>query len=147
MKALEELFDYIYRGNEHATSLSHCLWDIAQVWDDLIDGDEVSKSSINKAFVDSLVTVQTNPLWGPDISVNVLNIYLRWSDANSIEADKNSTDDDLAKAWMLRAGIYDIFVLLAAKLYGLDWATEIGPVVRKTYGETLQDFIQEVRNA
>lgn len=147
MKALHQLFDIIYKGNKEAATLSWLLWDIAQVWDDLVDGEHVSKTDINRAFVGSLVTVQMNPLWGPDIASAVLNTYLQWSDANAIESDTTSTDEDLAKAWMLRAGIYDIFVMLAAKLYGLDWAVEVGPLVRKTYGEGLEDFITEVRHA
>lgn len=146
-KVLDHMFHEIYRGDSHAIALSHQLWNIAQTWDDLIDGDEVSKEQINKCFIDALVHVSTNKLWGTDIAANVLNVYLRWSDANYIEADAESTDDDLAKAWMLRAGIYDIFVLLAAKLHGIDWATTIGPIVRKTYGETLKDFLEEARHA
>ena len=81
------------------------------------------------------------------MQANLLNVYLRWQDANSLESDKASTDDDLAKAWMLRAGLYDLFLILAAKLYGLQWAKEVGPVVRRCYGETLADFIKEIRYA
>jgi hypothetical protein len=146
-KVLDGLFNEIYRGNVHAVALSHQLWDISQTWDDLIDGDRVTAEEINNAFINALVNVSTNPLWGADIAANVLNVYLRWSDANYLEADPESTKDDLAKAWMLRAGLYDIFVLLAAKLYGISWANTIGPMVRRTYGETLEDFLQEMQNA
>lgn len=146
MKVLNELFTSIYKGNEDAIRLSTQLWDLAQTWDDLYDGDPISRDAVNKAFTDALFMLPANPLYGPDIQANLLNVYLRWQDANIIESS-NASDNELAKAWMLRAGIYDLFVLIAAKLYGLAWATKIGPTVRKMYGETLEDYIEEMRNA
>ena len=147
-EVFEELFNLIYKGHEEAIRLSFDLLQLAHTWDDLVDGDkEVSGDEANTAFVACMFTIPTSPLWGVDMQANLLNVYLRWQDANSLESDKASTDDDLAKAWMLRAGLYDLFVLIATKLYGLQWAKEVGPVVRKCYGETLADFIKEIRYA
>ena len=147
-ETFEELFDLIYKGHEEAKRLSFDLLQLAHTWDDLVDGDkEVSGDEANTAFVACLFTVPSSPLWGLDMQANLLNVYLRWQDANSIEANKDSSDNELAKAWMLRAGLYDLFSLLAVKLYGLQWGKEIGPTLRIAYGETLKDFIQEVRNA
>ena len=146
--SFEELFDLIYKGHEEATRLSFDLLQLAHTWDDLVDGDkEVSGDEANSAFLACLFTVPSSPLWGVDMQANLLNVYLRWQDANSIEQAKDSSDDDLAKAWMLRAGLYDLFVLIATKLHGIMWAKEIGPIVRKCYGETLANFIKEIRNA
>ncbi len=148
IEVFEELFNLIYKGHPEAVKLSFDLLQLAHTWDDLVDGDkEVSGDEANTAFVACLFTIPSSPLWGLDMQANLLNVYLRWQDANTLEADKNSSDDDLAKAWLLRAGLYDLFVLLAAKLYGLTWAKEIGPIVRKAYGETLSAFTQEIKNA
>lgn len=148
VEAFSQLFETIYQGNADATKLSFDLLNIAHTWDDLIDKDkEITDDAINKAFLDSLYTVQLNPLYGLDIASSVLNCFLRWQDANAIEKDPRSTHNDLAMAWMLRAGLFDIFVLLATKLYGLSWAKEIGVAVRKAYGEKLNDFILEIENA
>jgi hypothetical protein len=48
---------------------------------------------------------------------------------------------------MLRAGIYDIFVIFAFHLFGREWASEVGVVVRRFYGETLTDYKKEMINA
>lgn len=147
-KAFEALFSLIYRSDKRATELSFMLLNVAHTWDDLVDRDvEVTPGQVDKAFFDSIYTIQAHPLWGPDMAAVFLNVYLRWSDANVIEQDKSSTDNDLAKAWMLRAGLYDLFVMIAAKLFGIEWAKHVGPTVRRAYGETLTDFIEEIRNA
>ena len=81
------------------------------------------------------------------IAHHVLNCYLRWRDANTIEGSDKKIDSDLHKTYMLRAGVYDIFVIIAYYLYGDGWAEQIGPVVRKFYGETLDDYLREIKNA
>jgi hypothetical protein len=143
----DPLFILIYKHNKTAIELSYCLLQIAHLWDDLIDEDKkVSKLDINNAFVNALFVLPNNPLWDRDLNANLYNVYLRWQDANSIEQNKESTDNDLAMAWMLRASIYDMFVLIAEKLYGKEWARSIGPTVRAFYGEKLKDFIKEMRH-
>lgn len=144
----EPLFNYIYKGNKQASELAYLLLSIAHTWDDLVDKDkEVNATEANQVFVDCLFTLQTHPIWGIDLQANLLCVYLRWQSANTIEHDNASTDNDLAMAWMLRAGLYDLFILIAAKLYGISWAVEIAAVTHKFYGEQLQDFILEVKNA
>lgn len=144
----DPLFKVIYKDDINARELSYALLRVAHTWDDLIDQDKpVSADKINTAFTDAFFTIQANKLWDASLSANLYNIYLRWQQANSIEANKESTDNDLAMAWMLRAGMYDLFILIADKLYGRAWAEEVGPHVRSFYGETLIDFIKEIRNA
>ena len=145
-QAFNQLFQHIYKGNPRAVKLSFDLLHIVHVWDDIIDQDDVSDQDVNKAFVLSLIELPMNPLWTPMMQANMLNVFYRWNDANKIELTEVD-DNELAKAWMLRAGVYDMFVLLAGQLYGLEWADEIGPLVRSFYGEKLQDFLSEVHNA
>jgi len=143
----DPLFEFIYKGNLEANKLSYTILTALHTWDDLIDKDPATPEEINQAFLDCLFFIPESQLWDVTLRANLFNVYLRWQDANTIEANPESTDNDLAMAWMLRAGVYDIFVLIAAKLYGTAWAQQIGPDVRKFYGETLEQFIQEVRNA
>lgn len=145
--SFDVIFEHIYKGNQQAKDISFKLLNIAHTWDDIVDKDkELSDTDINSAFVMSIFEIQNSPLWfSCGLNHHVLNVFLRWQDANAIEKDANSTDEDLAKAYMLRAGIYDIFVIIAYSLHGLDWAKDIGVMVRKSYGEKLGDFIKEVR--
>jgi hypothetical protein len=141
------LFTAIYKGDKHATALSFNILKVLHTWDDLIDKDKpVSEEAINSAFLTALIDIASNPLWTMDMGAHLLGVYLRWSDANKLE-QPNASEDDLAKAWMLRAGLYDLFVILASKLHGRTWAEEIGPTVRRFYGEPLAEFILEVQNA
>ena len=146
--AFDKVFLDIYKGNVEATSLSHAILQCLHTWDDLIDRDVVtSDEAINAAFLNALVTIGGSPLWTPDMGAHMLNVYLKWQDANYIEKNFKHDDNELSKAWMLRASCYDLFVLLATKLYGVTWGIQIGPSVRMLYGETLTSFIQEVKNA
>lgn len=147
LESFDKLFDYIYQGNQQAKDISFNLLEIAHTWDDLVDKDKVlTDEEINTAFVLSIFEIQNNPLWFQcGLNHHVLNVFLRWQDANRMEKDKDSTDDDLIKCYMLRAGIYDIFVVIAYSLFGLKWANEIGVTVRKFYGEKPKKFIEEIR--
>lgn len=148
LEVFSNLFNYIYKGDMMAVELSFQLLHIAHTWDDLIDKDKpVDDVDINKAFINSLFTMQNNPLWHQcGLNHHVLNVFLRWRDATAIETDSPS-DDDLNKCYMLRAGLYDIFVILAYYIGGDAWAAEVGPLVRKTYGEKLVEYKEEMNNA
>jgi len=149
VESFKILFKEIYKGNEQATDLSFKLLEIAHTWDDMIDKDkEITDDQINNAFIMSIFEIQNNPLWFQcGLNHHVLNVFLRWRDSTIMEQDENSTDDDLVKCFMLRAGIYDIFVIIAYYLHGNQWAGEIGPTVRRFYGENLKEFIKEIRDA
>ena len=148
INSFKDLFDNIYKGNQVATRLSFELLDYAHLWDDLIDRDTpVSDESINRVMLSALTSISCSSLWGPHLATIVQSAYFRWHAANNIERNKASTDNDLAKAWMLRAGLYDVFVLIAAKLYGQEWAESVSVKVYGLYGEQLADFIKEIRNA
>ena len=145
-EAFHQLFSSIYRGHQEAEGLSFKLLDMAHALDDLIDRDkEISNADIYKLFSGALFQLPATPLYNNcGIYHHLLNTYLRWRDANTIEADNNRTEDDLTKTYMLRAGIYDIFVVIAYYLYGEDWAAKVGPIVRRFYGETLGEYISEI---
>lgn len=144
--ALRNHLDKVMQGNQHAVDLCITLFGIAQVWDDLIDEGCAPSQLIDKAFVSALVQIPTNPIaqMMPELPYHIYNVFLRWRDATAIECNQ-PTDDDLHKCYMLRAGLYDIFVLIAAKLYGDDYALEIGPFVRKMYGEKFSDYAKEFK--
>lgn len=145
-QSLRQFLDTLYQGNRQAIDLSIKLFGIAQVWDDIIDGDEYSVQSVNRAFVAALVEIPTNQIYQamPELPYHIYNVFLRWRDATNIENSAHD-DNDLHKCYMLRAGLYDIFALIAAKLYGDDYAEKVGPSIRRFYGETFQDYSKEFK--
>ena len=142
------LFDHIYKGDEEAKKLSFEILEFVHIWDDLYDKDkEVSPNQVNYAFFNAIYSFQKNPLWQRcNITEHMLGVVLRWKAANVLEAEHKS-EDDLNKAYMLRAGIYDVFVVIAFHLYGDAWAEEVTPVIYRFYGEKLQQFKEEIKHA
>lgn len=145
-QAFLPLFEQIYKGNTAAIELSFMLLDVAHTWDDLVDKDKpVSTEDIDKAFLYSLQYIPMHPLWSPAMNVMLTSVFLRWKAANAIEADQSASDDEISKAWMLRASLFDLFEVLALQLHGIDWAITHSRLIRMYYGENLKDFILEVR--
>ena len=145
LKEFNSLFSHIYKGDEYAVSFSIKLLELIHLWDDLVDKDKaIADADINAAFVFSLTELGSCPLWDIQMAGHMRNVYVRWQVANRIEATSQD-ENEVSKAWMLRAGCYDLFVMLAAKLHGLAWAEEIAHIVYASYGEKLTDFISEVR--
>ena len=147
LSAFLELFDYIYKGHKESIDFSVTLLETAHAWDDIFDGDkELSGDIIYKALLNSVFYMSQYSLWEPGgIKHHVLSCFMQWRDANIIEADPDSTNNDLSKSYMLRAGLYDIFVIIAFHLHGDEWSKEIGVKVRRFYGEKLEDYIKEMR--
>ena len=144
--ALKAALSAIYQGNQDAVELSLMLYSVAQVWDDIVDGDAVTARDVNTAFVDALVKIPTNRIYQlmPELPYHIYNVFLRWRDATNIENNQPS-ENDLHKCYMLRAGLFDIFALIAAKMFGDDYAAEVGVTIRRLYGETFESYSQEFR--
>lgn len=145
-RAFEALFSQLYKNDTAAIELSFMLLEVAHTWDDLVDKDKpVSTEAIDKAFLYSLQAIPMHKYWSPAMHCMLSSVYLRWHAANCIESCPASTDNDLAKAWMLRASLYDLFEVLALQLYGVEWAKSQAVMLRLFYGEQLTDFIMEAR--
>lgn len=139
------LFEHIYKSDTAAIELSFMLLDVAHVWDDLVDKDkQVSTEDIDRAFLYSLQYIPVHKYWSPAMHCMLNSVYLRWYAANQIETDPNAENDELSKAWMLRAALFDLFELLSLQLHGIDWAKQNARLIRQYYGERLDSFLLEV---
>jgi len=143
--AFEQKFDELFLGNRDATQLALDMLYVVHVWDDLIDKDPTTDKYINTAFRKLIYDIPCNPVMTQGLSLLWLNCYHQWLAANEFE-DK-ATDDKLNKAYMLRASIYQLFNHIAMIVGGIDYAATISSDVYDLYGETLDNFIEEVRNA
>lgn len=143
---LKKNLEYCLKGDIWAVKLCIDLFEIAQVWDDLIDRDNnVNDDKINEAFIKALVELPSNPFYYEhivELKTLVMNVILQWLDANVLE--KGSFRDKIM-AYMLRAGIYQVFNYCAYLVGGIEWAKKIGPDMRRLYGETLKDFLKEMK--
>lgn len=140
---MRDSFSLLYKGNESAIRLAEILWQACQFWDDLVDKDkDISAEEINAIMLSIMVELPLNPVYKSMHSLphHIYNVFLRWRDSTAMESDLKEGDRE--KCYMLRAGIYDLFVLIAAHLYGDQWAQEVGVSVRRWYGEKLDNFLE-----
>ena len=138
-----------FREDQDAVRLGVDLWNVMQVWDDLIDNrDEVPSDNINEVFRRLIYDIPTNPFYAAnahDRAPLLDSTMMQWQAANRVESEQKA--GDLHKAWMLRAGVYQLFVYIAALAVDSTWASVVGPEIWRTYGETLEDFVEEMKNA
>jgi hypothetical protein len=141
--AFRQAFNEFFKGQQNAVSLCMMLLEVSHAWDDIVDGDAISESDVNRVFKYLIYDIPKNPIYLaiPSLPDHMLNVFLRWRDANKLE---RMDPPEVEKSYMLRAGIYDIFQLIAYYMYGDEWAEEIGPKVRMLYGETIEGLRGEL---
>ena len=132
-----------FKNNHDAVNLAMMLIEVADVWDDVVDGDSPTEERVNKAFRMALIDINDNPFYAAfqrDLRPIILSTILKWLDANKLEKNK----EHLEKAYMLRAGLYDLFAHIAYIIGGHDWYDQVGVSIRKLYGENFADYKVEI---
>lgn len=128
-----------FKGNTSAGRFCADVLEVAHVWDDLVDRDvpEVSTAVIDHAFRKLMLEIPANEFYRANFGflhpVMIL-IWAQWDASNQME--EKPSGDDLAKTYMLRASLYQLFHACAVLCGGLDWASQIGPEIYRLYGET-----------
>ncbi len=131
------------KGREDAVNFARQLWDAAQVWDDIQDEGDLSKS--NNLFSWLAFSKEYDVFFAPNahwLRPALMQMYLSWQAANVMELNGG---DDTAKAYMLRAGYYQVVHLMVYMIAGDDWAAECGPEIYRAYDETLSGFQKEMQ--
>ena len=96
-ESLERAFSVWFQGNHAAVKYCLDIWDIAQVWDDLIDGDPVSGDEVNQTMLKATAGLQTNPFFiqfASSLTPIWISTFLQWRDSTAIENDPDKTEDD-----------------------------------------------------
>lgn len=136
--AFTRAFDRWFKGNTSAMRFCADMVEIAHVWDDLVDCDKpVSAVTADAAFRKLLLEVPANDFYRANFNFLhpvMVMVWAQWSAANAMET--HPFKNDMAKAYMLRASLYQLFHACAVICGGLDWAAEIGPEVYRLYGES-----------
>lgn len=142
-----EAFQRWFKGEQTAVAYCLDLAYISHLWDDLIDKDKQrTDEEINNAFMAALFTIPTNPFfrkYESELRPLMASVVQQWEVSNVLEIGDES---DREKAYMLRAGIYQIFHYCAQLVGGLQWGRKIGPEIYRFYEETVTSY-QEVEDA
>lgn len=143
-ETMNDRFAHWFKGDEEACAFAAQLWTAAQEWDDLEDEGQCNHNAL-------LAWLAFGKEYTPYFARNAhvlrpvfLSTYLQWSAANVLD---RGTPDDVAKSYMLRAGLYGMWHVMAWIAGGNDWAVEVGPQIYRSYGETPADIIKEFAHA
>ena len=143
-KIFRQNVTYLFKGNIFAVELAMDIIYVIDLWDDLIDKDKVrTNHDINLAFKTLFHKLPTNPFYKANeaqLIPIIMNSILKWEDANILE---KGSDDDKNKAYMLQAGLYDLFSYIALLVGGYEWVAQIGPDIRRSYCEKLDKYKEE----
>jgi hypothetical protein len=114
---------------------------IAEVWDDLIDGDQPSPADINTAFVQALIVLPRNVFYQRNFAL--LNpvmeaAILDWLTANALEA--KGEREGLRTAFVLRCSAMTLTAMAARIIGGWAWAKQVNSEMR-SQGDTWADYV------
>lgn len=142
MTAANDPFPHWFKGDEAACDFAHNIWNVSQSWDDMLD--EGKSANINNVMQWIMFKKDDHPFFADYARIltpAMLVVFLQWQAANTLE---KGGEADVEKAYMLRGGIYSLYLVMAWIIGGNNWAAEIGPEIYRAYGETLTDFKKEM---
>lgn len=134
-----------FLGDPDAINFASQLWEAAQVWDDVIDDGRTDLA--NDVYQWLAFGIHNDPFFQRHhawLRPAMLQMYLNWRDANVLE---RANPADAEKAWMLRAGIWGVFSLIAWLVGGEAHSRKVGPEIWRSYGEQKQDILKEFGHA
>lgn len=122
------------------------LWGCFQVFDDIADGDPVSRADLDDALWQSMAGFYSNPFFAahaahlvPVIAVQIL----KWQASDRVEREGHASA--MSYAW--RAGYYDIVLQVVCLCHGHMVAKDNAHHVMALYGETFNDYMAEFNHA
>jgi len=122
------------------------LWHVIQVWDDVADGDPIKREDLDRAIF--LTVAPFNPFYEDNkrtLFPVLANMVLKWKASDTIE--REGLKSHLHKAYMLRAGYYDVVLQVLAIVKGEDVAMAEAHKVALLYGETFEEYAKEFQDA
>ena len=122
------------------------LWQVIQVFDDLVDGDKVDRDALDAALYASLVDLPANPFYAANasqLSPLLASAFLRWKASDT--AERNNAADERSFVW--RAAYYDIILMVVMLCHGPRAAMHVADKVMALYGEKFEDYRKEFPNA
>lgn len=140
-ETMDDRFSRWFHGDPGAVTFANRLYDACQRWDDL--EDEGSCKGANALLSWLAWGKEYEPYFMAHAHILrpvMLSMYLQWRASNVLDRGDPS---DVSKSYMLRAGIYGVWHVMAWLAGGDDWAAEVGPEIYRSYGETPAEIWKE----
>ncbi len=122
------------------------LWGAIQVFDDVADGDTVTRPDLDAAIWNTLVAMPRNPFFvvhAATLAPVMAASILKWQASDRAEIAGAPTA--MSYAW--RAGYYDVVLMAVQCCKGVEFATNNAHHVMALYGEHLGDYLKEFEHA
>jgi hypothetical protein len=132
--------------SEDACDWLIALWEVIQLFDDIADGGEIDRDDLDATIWNALVGMPTNSFYQQNVHVLIplMGIAVcKWKASDIVERN----GDACATSFVWRAGYYDIVLAAVQIEHGAQAAMEIGHVVLKLYGESLEEYMKEMYHA
>ena len=118
------------------------LWHAIQTFDDIADGDPVSRQDLDLLIWKTLVSMPVNPFFRANVSdlqPVVAAAFLKWKASD--DAERNGRAD--ARSYVWRAAYYDLVLLVILLTQGPIKALEKAESVMRLYGEDYAKYREE----
>ena len=122
------------------------LWHAIQTFDDIADGDPVSRQDLDLLIWKTLVSMPVNPFFRANVSdlqPVVAAAFLKWKASD--DAERNGRAD--ARSYVWRAAYYDLVLLVILLTQGPIKALEKAESVMRLYGDDYAKYREEFPNA
>ena len=123
------------------------VWDVIQTLDDYADDEPVSRERLDQLIWLTLVQMPHSTFARAhmdSLAPMLATAVLKWQASDS--AEREGAAD--ARSYMWRAGYYDLVLLVYSLCHGPDAARRGGArLILSTYGESLDDYLQEFSHA
>lgn len=122
------------------------IYQAIQVFDDVADGDEVTRHELDKTIWNMLVAMHQNKFWRLNqdaLSPLLATMVLKWQ-ASDIAERAGKADE---KSFVWRAGYYDLVLAVVQICHGPEIAIKMASYVMDLYGEKFEDYMKEFKNA
>ena len=139
---MNDRFDAWFRGDAAACHFAAMLWDAVQEWDDLHDEGKCADANALLSWL--AFGKEYSPFFLQHAHILrpvLLSTYLQWIASNDLD---HGGPNDVAKSYMLRAGVYGVWHVMAWIIGGHDWAAQCGPEIYRSYGETPAEILKEM---
>lgn len=131
---------------EEAVEWLVALWQVIQLFDDIVDGDPIDRDDADQALWNALIGLPANKFFQQNSTIlfPLMSIaLLKWKASDTVEREGNAC----ATSFVWRAGYYDLVLAAVQITHGTQAAMEIGGAVLKLYGESLEDYMKEMSDA
>lgn len=148
MSLPDKLLEFV-RGDREAFAFLMDVYDIVEIWDDLIDKDKpVDDVVLNATFYRALITLPRNPFYHKhflDLNPVFEAAILDWYTANALE--KTGVTEHLYTSYGLRRGVQMLAIMAARIIGGVEWANKVSFDMGSTGDQTWAEYASEFKVA